>query len=119
MDMGELVANSSFFFDSDPLHVAELEPTVVDGYLDGLRAGGWSGDPRLVRLGYLISAVLWMGATLPGWAAWMVPDDSGVNVQAMFGQPRETVLAGWVSLTEFLMERADEARSLMRGLYGM
>jgi hypothetical protein len=60
-----------------------------------------------------------MGATLPGWAAWMVPDDSGVNVQAMFGQPRETVLAGWVSLTEFLMERADEARSLMRGLYGM
>ena len=91
----------------------------MDGYLDGLRAGGWSGDARLARLGYLISAVLWMGATLPGWAAAMLPEDSGVNVQAMYGLPADGVLAGWVSLTEFLMDRADEARSLMRSLHGL
>lgn len=116
MDMGELVATSTFGFEVDPAQVEELEALVLDGYLAGLREDGWSGDPELVRLGYLISAVLWMGATLPGWAAYFFPDDASFNSQRVHGRPAEVVLAGWVSLAEFLMERADEARSLIRGL---
>jgi len=116
MDMGELVATSGFFFEYEPRQVGEIEATALDGYLAGLRDGGWSGDPQLVRLGYLLSAALWMGATLPGWAAVMLPDDSGVDVQKMYGGAPETVLTGWVTLTEFLLECADEARSLIRSL---
>jgi len=67
----------------------------------------------VVRLGYLLSAMLWMGATLPGWAAVMLPDEAGINVPAMFGRSANAVLAGWVMLTEFFLERADEARRLM------
>ena len=74
-------------------------------------------DPTLlidvVRLGYLLSALLWMGATLPGWAAVMLPEESGINVPAMYGRSADAVLAGWVRLTEFLLSRADEARQLM------
>jgi hypothetical protein len=41
-----------------------LEHVVFDGYLQGLRAGGWDGDPRLVQLGMWSSAVKydWMAA---------------------------------------------------------
>jgi aminoglycoside phosphotransferase (APT) family kinase protein len=113
MDLGELVATSAFFFEIEPAEVGELEATALDGYLAGLRDAGWSGDSQVVRLGYLLSAALWMGATLPGWAAEMLPDERGVNVPAMYGRSADAVLAGWVTLTEFLLERADEARQLM------
>jgi hypothetical protein len=116
MDMGELIATSTYFFESDPAQVGELEATVLDGYLAGLRTAGWMGDARLVRLGYLSSAALWMGATLPGWAAYMLGGDFTCDVLAMYGRPAAEVLAGWVTLTEFLLERADEARWLMRTL---
>jgi hypothetical protein len=116
MDMGELVANIPHFFDSDPADVAELESAVFDGYLAGLRATGWAGDAQLVRLGYTACAALWMGATLPGWAAVMLDPATGINVAAMYGRPAEEVLAGWVTLTEFLLDRADEARQLMARL---
>ena len=116
MDLGELVATSAYFFEVEPAEVGELEVTVLDGYYAGLRDAGWSGDTQVVRLGYLLSATLWMGATLPGWAAVMLPDESGINVQAMYGRSANAVLAGWVTLTEFLLERAGEARQLMSKL---
>jgi hypothetical protein len=58
-----------------------------------------------------------MGATLPGWAEWMLTDGKSVDVPAMFGQTADEVLARWVKLDEFLLERAGEARQLM-GLVG-
>jgi hypothetical protein len=41
-----------------------LEQAVYEGYLAGLRAGGWDDDPRLVRLGMWSSAVKydWLSA---------------------------------------------------------
>ncbi len=116
MDIGELVATSTYFFESEPADVAALERTVFDGYVAGLRAAGWQGDADLARLGYTACAALWMGATLPGWAAVMLGPASDVNAAAMYGRPAEDVLAGWVSLTEFLLDRADEARRLMRAI---
>jgi len=112
-DLGELVATSSYFFDSDPSQIAALETAVFASYVEGLRVTGWSGDERLVRLGYVSCTALWMGATLPGWAAIMLDPAAGIHVQAMYGHPAEEVLTAWVALTEFFMDRADEARTLM------
>jgi hypothetical protein len=116
MDIGELVASSTYFFDSEPADVAELERAVFDGYIAGLRAAGWRGEKDLVRLGYTACAALWMGATLPGWTAVMLDPASGVNTAAMYGRPAEDVLTGWVTLTKFLLDRADEARQLMQAI---
>jgi hypothetical protein len=113
MDLGELVATSAFYFEVEPAEVGQLEAAALDGYLAGLRDAGWSGDPQVVRLGYLSSAAMWMGATLPGWVAEMLPPERGFNVPAIYGRPADAVLAGWVTLTEFMLERADEARHLM------
>ena len=112
-DLGGLISASAYFFDVEPSALGELEETALDGYLAGLRDGGWSGDEHVVRLGYLLAAVLWTGATLPGWAARMLPEEAGVNVQTMYGRSADAVLAGWVTLTELMLERADEARDLI------
>ncbi len=37
---------------------AELDTAVVEAYLAGLRDAGWSGDPRMARLGYAMSLAL-------------------------------------------------------------
>jgi hypothetical protein len=48
-DMGQLIANTTKFFNSNPAKVGELESVVLDGYVAGLRDGGWTGDPQLAR----------------------------------------------------------------------
>jgi hypothetical protein len=112
-DLGMLAAVSTFFFESAVEDYDALESIVIDGYTAGLRAAGWQGDERLVRLGCIISALLWMGATLPGWTAMMLDPAAGFNIAAMYGRPATEVLAGWVALDEMLLARADEARSLL------
>ena len=105
-----------FFFEYSPTDAETLEAAQLEGYLAGLADEGVQLDPRLVRLGYLISLSLWMGAMLPGWSAIMLAPDSQFNVQAMYGRDSEEVLKGWVRLNEFCLDRADEARTLIREL---
>jgi len=114
-DLGELVGNSMYFFDYDPYDVETLETALLDGYLAGIADHRVRIDPRLVRLGYLISLSFFM-ETLPGWTAFILPPDSGVNVQAMYGHSAKEVLASWVHLNAFCLDRADEARSLIKAL---
>lgn len=115
-DLAQLIATTIHFFEVEPTQARELEAKVLDSYLAGLHEAGWSGDPRQVRLAYLMSASLWIGATLPGWVAILLPEGSGTNVQATFGRPADAVLAGWLTLTEYVLECADEARDLMTQL---
>jgi phosphotransferase family enzyme len=115
-DLGGLVGTSMFFFDYNPMDAEMLEAAQLEGYLAGLADNAVKVDPRLVRLGYLIALSLWMGTALPGWAAVMLPPNSGFNVQAMYGRQAEEILEGWVRLDEFCLDRADEARSLIQQL---
>ena len=115
-DLGELIGTSIFFFEYSPADAETLEAAVLEGYLAGLVDSEVTIDPRLVKLGYLISLSVWMGLQLPGWAAWMLAPDSEVNVQAMFGHKSEDVLAGWVQLDSFCLDRADQARALIQQL---
>lgn len=115
-DLGELVGSSLFFFEFDPAAAETLEKAVFEGYLAGIADHNLDLDRRLSRLGYLISLAFWMGAMIPGWVAIMLSPDSKINVQEMCRRPAEEVLAGWVQLNQFCLDRADEARSLIRQL---
>jgi hypothetical protein len=95
--------------------VETLEAALLDGYLTGVADNGAQVDPRLVRLGYLISLSFWM-ATLPGWTPFRLPPESTSDVQAINGHSAEEVLAGWVHLNAFCLDRADEARRLIQQL---
>jgi hypothetical protein len=54
--------------------------------------------------------------TLPGWTPFTLPPDSGDPIQPMDGHSAKEVLASWVHLNDFCLDRADQARSLMREL---
>jgi hypothetical protein len=115
-DLGELVGVSMFFFDYDPYDAESLEAAVLSSYLAGIADNGVRIDPRLARLGYLIALSFEEGAVMPGWAATILPPESGLNVPAMYGHSVEEVLAGWMRLEAFCLDRADEARHLIRQL---
>ena len=53
-----LVAASLGFFEIPPDRVRELDSMCFEGYLQGLRDAGWTGDPRLVRAGYAVTLML-------------------------------------------------------------
>ena len=66
-DLGNLVPDAVFDELIPASRLAELDRTVFDAYLEGLRLGGWDGDPRLVRRTMCAAAVKygWVGpATL-------------------------------------------------------
>jgi hypothetical protein len=56
-DVGNLVPDACFDHFISAEHLPELEQVIFDGYLRGLRAGGWNDDPRLVQLGMWSSSV--------------------------------------------------------------
>ncbi len=66
-DPGNLVPDAVFDELQPPAVLAELDRTVFEGYLGGLRDTGWDGDPRLVRRTMCAAGVkyAWVGpATL-------------------------------------------------------
>ena len=56
-DVGNLIPDSVFDLLQPRETLGELDRRLTAAYLDGLRQAGWSGDPRLVRLGICASAV--------------------------------------------------------------
>jgi hypothetical protein len=56
-DIGNHVPDGVFDLFWPPTRLEELESVCFDAYCGGLRAKGWTGDDRLVRLGMTASAV--------------------------------------------------------------
>jgi hypothetical protein len=116
-DLGELIGTSLSYFALDPSQAGGLEAAVLEGYLGGLRETGWSGDEWLPRLGYLISLALYWGGTLPCEVALAQPEAKRVNLAAKYGRSIETLLSGWTCFAEFALERAEEARFLIKSMF--
>jgi hypothetical protein len=93
--------------------VDALDRAVFAGYLDGLRAAGWGGDPVFVRLGYAAAIALrWF--LLHGVLRRL----HHLEVRGLRGsmqEPEEEATRQFVLLTRYLLERADEARRLVKG----
>lgn len=91
---------------------AELDRDVFAGYLAGLRDAGWRGEPDLVRLGYCAAVALrWflLRGTLRA-----LTEDAALAIRGRAVESRERAIEQFILLTLFLLERADEARTLAR-----
>src|SRR3954454_14129996 len=111
-DLADLLGLAAWFCDIEPAGLRALEPAVFAAYEEGLRAGGWDGDPRLVRLGYATAIALRLGACMPGWAAGMLAPERVPSSELLYGRPAEEILATWIALEDFCLDLADEARAL-------
>ena len=115
LGLGALVA-ASLLRGAVPLaEAAALDEVAYAGYLAGLREAGWAGYPNAVRLGYTASVALrytFMTLIDPLRAA-LEPGHAAALEQAE-GLPLDEFIARRASLATFLLDRADEARALLR-----
>jgi hypothetical protein len=110
-EIATLVSGSLRKGDFPADRAAELDAAVFEAYLAGLHAAGWSGDPRVVRLGFAMSLAL---------RCWFVRDSlqnlADPDPPARFGRathvPAGEVVGAFALISRFLLDRADEARAL-------
>ena len=99
--------------DREPHELSTLSQHCYKGYLTGLREMGWTGDERLVRLGYAaVLSLRFVALTGPILAAH-AGEDERPRLEAAFGMTLEVVLDRHAAMQPFLLERADEVRGLL------
>ncbi len=111
-ELAPMVAASAQFFEVEPEHLRELDGTVFDGYLAGLRDAGWTGDARLPRFGYSAASALRYGLDAAGL---LVAGDEGFRAVWERGTEHlfEEILDRRAELQRYLLDLADEARDLL------
>jgi hypothetical protein len=107
-DAGNLVPDAVLDFHLGPAHLDGLYETVTDGYAAGLRDAGWRGPDASVRLG--------MAATIAAKYAWIAPAMLRAVSEGRADLNRRPIgesLEWWAPTVAFLLDRADEARTLI------
>lgn len=101
-----LVAASLNLLEIDSAQARSLDQVVFEGYIQGLREAGWSGDPRLVRSTYVAASILrYVGTGL----AVIVADESKHGLlEQIFEHPLEELLEVWANTNRFYFHLADE-----------
>jgi hypothetical protein len=89
----------------------QLDAEVFGAYVEGLRRSGWRGPEHEVRLGFCASVALRWHLVDGTLQALTDPTASATRHRAGDATRKEGV-EQLVLLTRFLLERADEARSL-------
>ena len=118
-ELANLFAPAIINFEIGPDKAEALASAIVDGYIEGLRAIGWQGDTRLVRLGFAISAIFRWAFAAAGWPVAIVTDKSGQaerQTLEQWGRPMDQVYLQWAGLTYYLLNLADEADELRKAM---
>lgn len=111
-EVGQTLSVASAFFDVEPDDLPALDEALFAGYQAGLRDAGWHGDLREVRLAYAAHAALRnafnaVGATIPD-------EERRAAARVNYGHTWEDLAERRAAVRPFLLDRADEARRLMR-----
>lgn len=109
-ELSALVVGTALVGFGDVATIKRAEQRAMDGYLAGLDAAGWKGDPRCVRLAYLASAALrygFLGTELP-LRALLEPGYRNEAVRRL-GRPWERLVEQRAALTYLLLDYADQA----------
>lgn len=108
-DAGNLVPDAVLDFHFDPARIADLYETVFDGYAAGLRDAGWRDPGARARLGMAATIAAKYGWIASAMLAAVAEDRAELN-----RRPIDESLQWWAPTIGFLLDRADEARSLLR-----
>jgi hypothetical protein len=107
-DAGNLVPDAVFDFHLDPTQIDALYDAVATSYEAGLRDAGWRGTTGAVRLA--------LAATIAAKYVWIAPAIALARRdkrELLNRRPIEETLRAWKPTLAFVLDRADEARSLI------
>lgn len=116
-DVGQLAACSLFVGDASVERASELWEAVLAGYQEGLADAGWRGDAHLVRFGAsALAATRWSVIAPMMTLATAVDERRHAAAEQRSKQPIADLVAWRGRVCSFLLERAEEARSLLAEL---
>jgi len=111
-----LIGASIGFFEIPVERVEELDRLCFEGYVLGLKDAGWNGDPRLVRMGYVLSLLYRypIGGTVGEMLPKFLDEASRLKIEAAFTNKSANELEKTdPALAIFYQARVQEALKLL------
>lgn len=91
----------------------DLEESVLEGYLEGLRGVGWQGDPQQVRLGYTAASVRFLFPEVGVWLSLILDESLHAGAERLWGISVGQAFDSVARMRLPLISRLDTARELM------
>jgi hypothetical protein len=113
-ELNSLIGTTGILFEWPASMLNRLEEVVIDNYIEGLRQVGWFGDSDLVRLGYTAWLAVWFGCVLPMALTFWTSEEARPIAMQQFGNSGEELLQAYIPLLDFILDRADMARQIVR-----
>ena len=115
-EIANLLAASLIWFEYDAAEAKNLDETIFNGYLNGLRDAGWQGDSQLVRLGYTTACSLRWGIVGLWWLQDLVDPIDHAGLEKHWNRPLAELVHQWSKTAYYLLDLAQEAHELQQGL---
>jgi len=117
-EVGNLLLTALMTLEVPASEAKALDSAVWEGYLQGLREAGWIGDPRHVRFCYAAYPALRWGLVFPMLMIlpYVLNEEKRAEAEAKYGQSIEELLHRWAGALYLLLDLADEAHALAKGL---
>lgn len=114
-DIGDLAGASFSMFGVEPCDPRTFHTLIFENYLEGLRSAGWQGDQSMVRVAFAIFTALKYGCLLV-WLHQTLDESLHASWERKTGYPIDECLQNQAVLIYYLLDLADEARSLIDGM---
>jgi hypothetical protein len=111
-EIGVTTAITIAFADLPASETPALHQAVFAGYVSGLRAAGWCGDVRQVRLGYLISAAIRMAVACLAFIRVVGTPEAFTPWEPTFRKPFDDFGEHVAQALPFFLNLGDEAVAL-------
>jgi hypothetical protein len=113
LDIADLFGASYITFGVEPTDLATFDATIFESYMAGLREAGWQGEKQLARFGFTASVALKYGGLL-FWLGDLADAQRRAAWERGSGQSIDAFVQHQAGLVTYLLDRADEAHTLLR-----
>jgi hypothetical protein len=113
-DAATLTAQSVLWAgDREPGELPTLSRLCYEGYVTGLREIGWTGNERMVRLGFAAALSLRFLVLTGPIVMALASEEERPRLEAGWGTRLETILDRHAAMQPYLLDVADEVRRMM------
>jgi hypothetical protein len=115
-ELNWLIGFSAMLLEWSPAELPRLEEVAFPSYIQGLQESGWKGDTNLVRLGFTAMLAVYIGCAIPGLTAYWCAVENRESALQSLGLAEDELLLKILPGFDYSLDRADEARILMKKL---
>jgi len=115
-ELNWLIGFSAMLLEWSPAELPRLEEVAFPSYIQGLHESGWKGNMDLVRLGFTAMLAVYIGCAIPGLTMYWCAVENRESALQSLGFAEDELLLKILPGFDYSLDRADEARILMKKL---